>query len=419
MTEQVETVIVGAGHTGLTMSYFLTQLGQPHLILERGQIGERWDSERWDSFYFQFPNWTIELPGYKYQCADMNAFAPGREVVQFIKDYAAFIAAPVRTGVTVTALARAPQTNRYRLETTGGVIEADNVVIATGSRHEGAIPPISADVPEDIYQVHSSSYRNSGQLQPGAVVVVGCGASGFQIAAELHQDGRQVYLCVGRHRRLPRRYRGHDYLWWNVELGLYDRRRVDLPAAANHTTTVPPGPLLTGVNGGYDVDFRKIAANGMVLLGRLVGVQGRTLMLAPDLAEKLAAGDEWFNDFKKAVDAHVSKTGMNVPEETASVPAPGEPNEVLDPIREVDLDTAGIRSIVWATGHRFNYDWVHLPVFNDGGEPIHNRGVAELPGIYFLGLRWLYRLRSSFLALSGPGEDAEYLATRIAARNST
>ena len=415
MTEQVDTVIVGAGHAGLTVSYFLSQLGQHHLILERGQIGERWHSERWDSFCFQFPNWTMELPGFKYQCDDLNAFASGREVVRFIQEYATVIDAPVRTGVTVKVLERATGTGHYQLQTTSGVIEASNVVIATGSRHEGSLPALNSDIPSDIYQVHSSAYRNSNELPLGSVLVVGSGASGYQIAEELHHDGRQVYLCVGRHRRLPRRYRGHDYLWWNVELGLYDRRRIDLPPAANQAAAVPPGPLLTGVDGGHDVDFRKMAANGMVLLGRLAGVRGRTLMIAPDLAEKLDAGDTWFNSFKQAVDAHVKETGMDVPAESPS-PAPRNPAEAQHPIRELDLDSAGIQSIVWATGHRFNYDWVHLPVFNDRHEPVHDRGVAELPGIYFLGLRWLYRLRSSFLALSGPGEDAEYLAARIAAR---
>ncbi len=195
----------------------------------------------------------------------------------------------------------------YLLRTNAGSIEASNVVIATGQREKGVIPQFSSDVPNDIRQLHSSGYRNAGELPPGAVLVVGSGASGFQIAEDLHQNGRQVYVCIGRHRRLARRYRGRDYAWWAFELGVFERRRSESPASS------PPGPLLTGVNGGYEADWRELASKGIVLLGRLKAVKGTKLALAPDLEDNLAQGDEWLANFKKSVDDYIAKNKLDFP----------------------------------------------------------------------------------------------------------
>ena len=223
--EHVETVIIGGGHAGLTISYYLSQLGREHAILERGRVGERWRSERWDSFCFQFPNWTIELPGYKYQCDDPEAFAPGREVVRFIEEYAAFIKAPTRCGAEVISLEQAGGSSRYLLSTNSGPIEAANVVIATGPYQVPVIPAVRSEVPKNIFQLHSSVYRDPAQLPAGAVLVVGSGASGCQIADDLNQSGREVYLSVGRHSRRPRRYRGKDFAYWGPALGMRPRNR--------------------------------------------------------------------------------------------------------------------------------------------------------------------------------------------------
>jgi putative flavoprotein involved in K+ transport len=411
--EHVETVIIGGGHAGLTMSYSLSQLGQEHVILERGRVGERWRNERWDSFHFQFPNWTIELPGYKYHSEEPDAFAPGHEVVRFLDDYAALIKAPVRCGVTVTSLEQGSREGRYLIHTQDETIEAANVVVATGPFQRPAIPSVSAQVPPDLFQVHSSKYRNSDQLPPGAVLVVGAGSSGGQIAEELIKSGRKVYLSVGRHRRVPRRYRGRDYVWWSSEIGVLDQT-VDMlpsPEAKNW-----PLPLLTGVNGGHDLDLRRMAVGGVTLLGHLRSVAGNTLILAPDLKETLARADVWFTDFKKLADDYVTKTGMNVPEEKHSDEEVAEPDEISQPILELDLKAAGITSIIWATGFRYDFDWVKLLIFDETGEPVHRRGVTSFPGIYFLGLRWLYKRKSFFLIMAGPAEDAAYLAEHIKTR---
>ncbi len=414
MNEKIDTVIIGAGHAGLTMSYFLGQRGLEHVILERGRVAERWISERWDSFHFQFPNSTIELPGYKYPTQDPDGFVPGREIVRFIQEYADFIKAPVRSSVDVTALESLSNSSRYLLRTNTGAIEASNVVIATGQREKGVIPPFSSDVPSDIHQLHSSAYRNAGELPPGAVLVVGSGASGFQIAEDLHQNGRQVYVCVGRHRRLARRYRGRDYAWWAMELGTFDRRRADLPVNSQNGAGIPPGPLLTGVNGGYEADWRELASKGIVLLGRLRAVKGTKLALAPDLEDNLAKGDEWLANFKKSVDDYVAKNKLDLPADSS----PRLQGSASAPILELDLRSAGITSIIWATGFGNVYDWLKLPLLDERGEPLHERGVTQFPGIYFVGLRWLYKQKSGFLSFGGPAEDAAYLVEQIAARQN-
>jgi putative flavoprotein involved in K+ transport len=408
VNEKIDTVIIGAGHAGLTMSYFLSQRGLEHVILERGRVGERWISERWDSFHFQFPNWTIELPGYKYQTEDPDGFVPGREIVRFIQQYAEFIKAPVRSGVNVTTLENSSNSMPYLLRTNEGAIEADNVVIATGSREKGVIPPFSSDVPKDIYQIHSSGYRNAGELPRGAVLVVGSGASGFQIADDLHQNGRQVYVCMGRHRRLARRYRGRDYAWWASEQGLFERRR------AESTATSAPGPLLTGVNGGYEADWRELSSKGIVLLGRLNAVNGAKLALAADLEDNLAKGEQWLANFKKSVDDYIAENKLAFPTDSS----PGLEASASAPILELDLKSAGITSIVWATGFGNEYGWLKLPLLDERREPVHERGVTPFPGIYFLGLRWLHKQKSGFLSFGGPGEDAAYLAEQIAARQN-
>lgn len=411
--QQIETVIIGGGHAGLTMSYFLSQRGLEHVVLERGRVGERWISERWDSFHFQFPNSTIELPGYKYQTDDLDGFVPGREIVRFIQEYADYIKAPVRCGVNVMALENSANSMPYLVRTNAGVIEARNVVIATGSREKGVIPRFSSDVPDDICQLHSSSYRNAGELPAGAVLVVGSGASGFQIAEDLHQYGRQVYLCVGRHRPLARRYRGRDYAWWAMEMGMFERRRTESSA------TSAPGPLLTGVNGGYLADVRALASKGIVLLGRLNAVTGARLALAPDLEENLAKGEEWLANYKKSVDDYIAKNKLNIPEESPPAnSSSAQKGGKSTPILELDLRAAGITSIIWATGFGNDYDWLKLSVLNERGEPLHERGVTQFPGIYFLGLRWLYKQKSGFLSFGGAAEDADYLAEQIVARHS-
>jgi putative flavoprotein involved in K+ transport len=405
--ESVETAIIGGGHAGLTISYYLSQARREHVILERARVGERWRSERWDSFCFQFPNWTIELPGYKYQCDDPEAFAPGREVVRFIEDYARFIEAPTRCGIEVTSLERAADSSRYLLTTNNGAIEAANVVIATGPYQLPVIPAMRAHIPNNIFQLHSNAYRNPAQLPPGAVVVVGSGASGCQIADDLNQSGREVYLSVGRHSRRPRRYRGKDFAYWGPVLGTTEQIVDTVPVHLRKGSEI----LLTGANGGYDVDLRAMAARGIVLLGHLQGVNDGELILAEDLEQNVVRGDGLLENFKKAVDDYVTKNGLDFPVEQESGAKPNIPMSISC----LNLKDVGVGAIVWASGFRCNFDWVKLPIFDEAGEPVHRRGVTQFSGIYFLGLRWLYKRKSAFLLRASGAEDAAYLAEQIIA----
>jgi putative flavoprotein involved in K+ transport len=402
LVERIETLIIGGGQAGLAMSHHLTQRGREHLVLERASVAERWRTQRWDSLMFQFPNWSIELPGYAYSGNDPDGFSHKDAVLGFIEDYAAHTRAPVRTATNVLELKRASQTGRYLVRTDRGDLETCNVVIATGPYQRPRTPRLSGSLPPDVLQLHASEYRNPAALPAGAVLVVGSGASGCQIADELREAGRLVYLSVGRHTRLPRRYRGRDAFWWLCALGWYDAIVDESPEALRTARF-----LFTGVRGGYDIDLRRSAANGMVLLGHLGDVRDGRLALLPDVEESLMRGDQAFEEFTRAVDEHVSKTGIDALDDGGLRPI----SRPIDAIREVDVRDAGIHSIIWSTGYSLDFGWIDLPIFDACGEPIQRRGVTAAPGIYFLGLKRQYKMKSSLLC--GVGEDAAYLAEQI------
>src|SRR5262245_52864895 len=283
MTGKIDTIVVGGGQAGLAMSHALSRSGREHIVIERSRIAERWRSERWDSLVFQFPNWSLTLPGYAYRTNQPEGFAHRDHVVQFLEEYAVHIHAPIRLGVTATELCE-PASNGYRfaLRTDQGSWEARNVVLASGPFQKPSIPACSATLPKGIVQIHSRDYRNQQQLPPGPVLVIGGGTSGAEIAHELHQAGRDVYLSIGGYRKGPRRYRGRDFLWWINELRLWDRP-IDLHPEASKERV----PLLTGRNGGSSIDLRHFAGNGAHLLGRMQGTCDGKIILAANLEESL------------------------------------------------------------------------------------------------------------------------------------
>jgi len=408
VSESVETVIVGGGQAGLALSYHLRARGREHVILERGRVAERWRSERWDSLTFQFPSWSIELPGHAYRGSDPEGFAPRDEVVRFLDEYRDLIKAPIRTGVTVRAARRKPGSPRLLVETDDGAYEAAHVVAATGPYQEPVRPTAAAALPAEVVQVHSSRYRNPDALPPGAVLVVGSGASGCQIVEDLLGAGRPVYLSVGRHRRVPRRYRGRDVFWWIREMGALDQTIAEHPDARQ-----TPNPLVTGAGGGHDIDLRDYADRGVVLLGHLRGVGNGCLHFDDDLDAQLTKGDEGLAAFWKSADEYARRAGLAPPPAGTAAPALPRARRFASP-PQLDLRAAGVTSVVWATGFRADFGWIDLPAFDAGGEPLHRRGVSPCAGLYFLGLPWLHKLKSSVLC--GVGEDAQHLAERIAAR---
>lgn len=405
MVERVETLIVGGGQAGLAMSHMLTQRGCSHLVLERNRIAERWRTQRWDGLRFQFPNWSVQLPDFPFPHADPDGFATNSEIADFITAYAAFIATPIRCGVSVIAL-RSNDGSGFVAETSDGPIEADNVVVATGPYQRPIIPTLLRD-DASVFQVHSSQYSNPDQLPSGAVMVVGSGASGAQIAEELFRAGRRVYLSIGRHTRLPRRYRGRDLIWWLGAMGLDQ-------ISPEERGPDRSKPLITGAFGGNTIDFRRFAAEGVTLLGRIQAAHQGVVNLAPDLSKRLAYGDGSYAVFLDMVDAHIERHGLEMPEDTAARAVLPDPSCLIEPVRQLDLHAAAISTVVWATGYDYEFGWIVVPVLNTRGEPVHSQGITDVPGIYFLGLRWLTNFKSSLL--SGIGEDAARLADHIAAR---
>ncbi len=407
MRERHDTVVIGGGQAGLAMSYHLRERGREHIVLERKRIAERWHSERWDSLFFQFPNWALRLPGFAYKGDDPDAFAHYREIARFVEDYARFIAAPVRCGVEVVSLRKEPDSGGFLIDTNDSVIAAARVVVATGPFQRPSVSPWSDAFPPHIFQVHASRYLNPDQLPPGAVLVVGSGASGCQIAEELYQCGRTVYFCVSRHRRLPRRYRGRDLTWWFLVTGRMDTRIDSFPGRK-----MPPSTVITGVNGGHDIDVRRFAADGVVVLGRLNGVAEGKLSLGSNVEEILAEADKAYADFKCAADEHARAANIDVPEEESmnSMPEPAP----MPSVSTLDLKAANIASVVWGTGYEFDFGWLKVPVLDERGAPVQERGVTDCANLYFLGLHWMHTFKSG--VIFGVGDDAAYLADHITAR---
>ena len=400
---RVNTVVVGAGQAGLAMSAHLRDHHIDHVVLERDSIAERWRNARWDSLVMNGPAWHDRFPARSFD-SDPDGFPGKDEVTRYFEDFAKQIEAPIHCGVEVTGTtARAD--GGYQIETSKGNIHADHVVAATGPFQIPVIPPI---VPDGVIsQIHSFDYHNPEQLQDGAVLVVGAGSSGAQIADELLRSGRKVYLSIGPHDRPPRSYRGKDFVWWLGTLGKWQMKTP--PAGKEHVTIA-----VSGAYGGATVDFRKLANRGMVLLGMTGAYDSGVISIADDLAKNIADGDANYLGLLAEADAYIDSHGLDLPpEENAKIIGP-DPDCMKTPIRQIDLAKQGINTIIWATGYVQDFSWLKVDAFDVDGKPMHDRGVAKADGIYFLGLPWLSMRGSSFIW--GVWEDAKYLAAQISAR---
>jgi putative flavoprotein involved in K+ transport len=402
MQEQHDVIVIGGGQAGLAMSRVLQQHGREHIVLERGRVGERWRTERWDSLRFQFPNWSLQLPGYAYTGDNPDGFAHCHEVLRIIEKYAASTRPPVREHSDVIAVEDDGEGDGFDIVLADGSLHARHVVLATGPFQRPRIPMSAQDVSPSVLQTDPTRYRQPADLPAGAVLVVGSGASGTQIADELLMAGRRVYLSVSRHRRATRRVRGKDLYWWLEKMGRFAQTIDSFPGRR-----WPPSVVVTGVNGGYDVNVRQLAADGVTVVGRVMGTSGGNLAIEANANQILDEADKAYADFVSvARDLVNQEIEEELAEEGTRLPA------AVTEVDSLDFRRENITSILWATGYAYDYGWVKPPVFDEYGRPVQQRGVTARPGLYFLGLHWMHTFKSGLL--SGVGADAEYLANHMA-----
>ena len=408
--QRTDTLVVGAGQSGLATSYWLAEAGVEHLVVDRrDRLGGAWH-DRWDEFCLVLPNFTLQLPGMPYDGDDPDGFMGRDDVVKYLSRYASAVNPAVRLEANVTRLSAT--SDGFEAYAGDVVFQARNVVLATGPYPRPKIPAVSENVAAHIQQLHSDDYRRPGQLADGGVLVVGTGQSGAQIAEELHRAGREVHLAVSKCFAAPRRYRGRDQGWWLLQIHQHGAEvgvELKLPSPA---LRLMGNPMLSGQRGGHSIDLRRLARDGVRLYGRLESADGTAVRFSDDLAERLEFVETQFDRTQRRLfDAYAAAAGIDAPPDDR--PAP-DTSWVPPTSTELDLAAAGIGSVVWSTGYRLDFGWVDFPIFDDMGYPHHTRGVTTQPGLYAVGLPWLHSAASAVAA--GVGADAAYIAEHIAGR---
>ncbi len=410
MVAEYDCVVIGAGEYGLGASYFLQQLGVQHIVLDRGHVGETWRTQRWDSFRLNTPNWASALPGMPFKPSDPGGFSGAADLVIYFEEYRAAFELPIREGVEVVAVEQADR--GFHIETSESALESHSIVVASGGRNHVVLPSLSKLMPQSVTQLHSADYRNPDRLPPGAVLLVGGAQSGCQIAEELLRAGREVYLSTSRVGRAPRRYRGRDIFEWFEETGHLDARP---PDGGSPAPLPPPEFQLSGVDGGHAVSYQQLAREGAMLLGRLFAVVANDLLFEDDLLENVRYADECFAELTQMIDEYIDRASIDSPA------ADGDPDEAGGAIlakhahgRQLDLANAGITTVIWCTGIGGDLTWLHLSVLDEFGQPRHVNGVAQVPGVYFLGLPWLRSRRSG--SIIGVNDDARHVVTLVRLR---
>jgi putative flavoprotein involved in K+ transport len=406
LPEAVDVLIVGAGHAGLATSGFLADAGREHVVVERREsLGGGWQ-DRWDEFTLVTPNWTSSFPGWPYAGTDPDRFMGRDQIAARVARYAEVVRAPVALGTEVQRLTPIGERG-FHVATSRGRLLANQVVVATGSYHTPRIPPLAYGISHRVAQLHAHDYRNQATLPDGAVLVVGSGQTGLQLAEELFEAGRRVYISVGSAGRIPRRYRGRDIFSWLVDI---------IRDGATHGVTLPtadqlpdpsrrfnPMPALTGRGGGHDTNLRQYAADGMSLAGRLTGAEGELLTFADDLTLSLERADNFFDErFRGVIDTYIERAAIQAP--PADIVAVHYQPQGLT---ELNLRREGISALIWATGYELDYGWIEAPIFDELGYPRNARGAADVPGLFFLGLLWQNSQASA--SLIGPALDGPYL----------
>ena len=412
----LDAVVVGAGQAGLGVSYFLQRDGHKHVVFERGRIGESWLSQRWDSFKLNTPNFMNVLPGLPYEGPAPDGFWRHDELVDYFQRYAEHFHLPVRTGVTVVSVERAEDEERFIVKTRVGrqveeSVVSRSIVVAAGIKQTPKTPPLHSRLPRDIAQLHTADYRSAAALPPGAIVVVGSGQSGCQIAEDLLSAGRTVYLCTSKVGRAPRRYRGRELLAWWIDMGFLDATFASLE---DKSISRAPQPQISGIGRyGHTVSLQSLARQGALILGRLVDVEGSTLALSDEAAAHVRFADEFSQRLKDNIDAYLTKAQITAPplqEDPAD--APDSQAECVSPLTRLSLPEAKVSTVIWATGFTGDFTWIHLPVLDPEGNPIHQQGISPIRGLYFIGFPWLISRKSGIIY--GIGQDAESIARAIA-----
>jgi putative flavoprotein involved in K+ transport len=398
-------LIIGGGQAGLSMSYCLKQQGIAHLILEKNRLGHAWRNERWDTFCLVTPNWQCTLPGFPYAGNDPYGFMKKEEIVEYIDQYVASFQPPAAEGVAVTRLQR-NAADVFEIKTTQGSLTADQVVVAVGGYHIPIMPRVAQKLPARIMQLHSCDYVNPESLPPGDILIVGTGQSGCQIAEDLHLTGRRVHLCVGDAPRVARTYRGKDVVEWLDHMKYYD-----LPVDKHPLGTGvrdKTNHYVTGRDGGRDIDLRKFALEGMQLYGRFDDIVDGVAAFGADLKNNLDGADAVSESIKDSIDKFIAANSIDAPVEARYVPLWEPPADVP---QSLDLETGKIAVVIWCIGFRTDFSWIGETIFDERGYPNHDRGVTDVPGLYFLGLPWQYTWGSG--RFSGIARDAQYLAEKI------
>ena len=404
--QHYSVIIVGGGQAGLSISHYCQKYGLSHLVLEKNRVMNAWKDKRWDSFTLVTPNWQCMLPGHPYDGDDPHGFMNREQIIEYLERFADKVNAPVLEQTEVLNLTH--DGARYQVKTTNGDFVADQVVVASGSYQQPIIPRLAERLPTTIQQIHSEQYKSAKQLKDGAVLVVGSGQSGAQIAEDLHLAGKKVHLAVGEAPRCARFYRGRDVVDWLTEMKYYEMPVHEHPLKEGVRDNT--NHYVTGRDGGRDIDLRRFAVEGMELYGKLLNCEADRLQFAPTLKAALDSADVTYNGINERIDQYIAKNKLDAPagEHYQAVWEPPSEREWLD------LHSAGITDVIWCIGFRPDYQWLDVPVFNGKGYPSHTRGITAFPGLYFIGLPWLYTWGSG--RFSGIDQDACYVVQQITAR---
>lgn len=401
--ESVKTIVIGGGQAGLSTSYYLSKSNHEHVVLDRAdKPAYPWRNERWDSFSLVTPNSIFNIPDSGLE-ADGSKFMPRKDVVTFFENYIERNNLPVIYNSNVISVERS-ENGRYTVQTDQKSYTAKNVVVATGFWQKPRLP-LSIDIPKKIKQIFSNEYRNPDSIPEGAVLITGSGQSGCQLAEELYQNGRKVFLATGTAIGTPRRYRGKDVLEWLDIVGFLDLTADQLPPGVTKYSGIPH---VSGTNGGHELNLHQFAADGVTLLGHLRIIRGSKVYIAPDLHENLKISDQGKLQIMFMVDQHIKANGIDAPEEEVPQFKKGFDQEIIE---ELDLQDENINTIIWANGYTFDYSFVKLPVRDKEGFPLQNGGVTGYEGLYFAGIPFMPSQRTGFLA--GVGNSAKYVSSRI------